>query len=449
MILRCFVATVTRNRKGLPIRAGRVVAGDPITVGRSAESTIFLPDPRVQLRHAIIRNNDLGKLYVEGDQGPIDVNGELQSRAKLRRGARILIGPYQITPEPATGEDHDFGLSVELVQPIPDTIHDLRDRSRTSLADTWLPKRSFAWALIGLVGCLSLAIPLAYAISPRFKEQSQSLPSPLNRVAWNAAWDPGPLSQVHQSLQGRCDACHQIPFQPVQDGACVNCHASTGDHVRDVSSSAGVTLGTRCAECHLDHKGEHAIVRTDPTGCVNCHTDIRSRHPKSGLPPISDFASDHPQFVFSVVNARTGRSERPVADPSRTRAEASGLKFPHERHVAKAGIRGPLGLRVLQCSECHKPDDANERFKPVTMAESCSECHRLEFEPAAPAREAPHGNPEMVLTSLREFYSTVALGERSIDVTLENGLLRRPALEAGRSERFDGGRGHQHLLAPR
>ncbi len=435
MILRCLVVTVTRNRKGQPVRASKVVTGDPITIGRSAESSIYLADPRVHLHHGLIRNNDLGKLYVEGEDAAIDVNGELQSRAKLRRGARILIGPYQITPEPPTGPDHDFGLAVEMVQPLPEGLTDLRDRSRTLLSATWLPKRSLAWALFAAAGFSGLALPLAYATSPRFREEAANrLPERWKRVAWDAAWDPGPLSSGHQPLKERCDACHQVPFEPVQDRACVKCHTATGEHVRDASLRVGVNLGARCAECHRDHKGEHALVRTDSALCVNCHGDLKARYPKSTLATITDFASDHPALALSVANAATGEVERWTAERLASSSEASGLKFTHEEHLAKEGVRSPSGPRVLACSQCHKPDAANVRFKPVTMEENCSECHRLEFEPAL-MRRAPHGEPAEVLTTLREFYSRIALGERPIDVTLVNNLLRKPVADAGRVER--------------
>lgn len=436
MILRCLVVTVTRNRKGQPIRAGKVVQGDPITIGRGAESSIYLPDPRVHLRHGLIRNNDLGKLYVEAQDAPIDVNGELRDRAKLRRGVRILIGPYQITPEPAVNDDHDFGLAIEMVQPLPEGMGELRSQSRTLLASTWLPKRAMAWALFLVAGLSCLALPLGYATSHKFREQAaKTFPEPLRRVAWDAVWDAGPLSLAHQTLKDRCDACHQTPFERVPDRACVRCHAATGQHVRDAASSSAAGLGGRCAECHRDHKGERGLVRSDSSLCVDCHGDLKNQFSRSTLTSISDFATDHPAFALSVLNAETGAIERWDKERAQSSSEASGLKFPHDKHLAPAGIRSPSGARVLVCSHCHKPDAARIRYQPVSMVESCSECHRLEFEPAVTSRQAPHGKPEEILTTLREFYSRIALGERPIDVTLVNDLLRKPLQDAGRIER--------------
>ena len=436
MILRCLVVTVTRNRKGQPIRAGKIVAADPITIGRGADNSIYLPDPRVHLNHGLIRNNETGKLYIEAQDAPIDVNGELRSRTKLRRGARILIGPYRITPEPPTGRDHDFGLAIEMVQPLPEGLGDLRESSPTLLSSTWLPKRGLAWALFAAAGLSCLALPLAYATSPRFRaEAANRLPARLGGVAWDAAWDPGPLSTGHQPLKQRCDACHQMPFEPVSDEACSKCHVATGAHVRNSSGGPGPGLGVRCAECHRDHKGERGLIRVDSGLCVGCHGNLKARSPNSTLPSITDFASDHPPLSLSVLNAETGAVERWTPERLASSPEAAGLKFAHEKHLAPEGIRSPSGPRVLLCAQCHRPDAARTRYLPVTMAEGCAECHRLEFDPAVTARQAPHGKPDEILTSLREFYARMALDERPIDVALVNDLLQRPATETGRVER--------------
>ncbi|MEO8358999.1 MAG: FHA domain-containing protein [Vicinamibacteria bacterium] len=428
MILRCLVITVTRNRKGQPIRSTQLVSGDPITIGRSPQSSVFLPDPRVHLDHALIRSNDLGKLYVEAREAPLDVNGELADRAKLRRGARILIGPYEITPEPPTNPNHDFGLAVEMVQPITDVLGPLRERSRLSLAATHLSKRGLSWGLFALVAFFMLALPFAHATSPDLREGgAQPLPGPLKSVAWAVAWNPGPLSQGHHLLAAQCDACHRTPFEPVPDAACVRCHKNTGPHVVASSPSASVDLGVRCAECHRDHRGAALSHASGPRVCVDCHGSIKARHPLSSLVAVTDFGTDHPEFRLSMINPKTGLVEKAAARADQPRVEASGLKFPHARHLAPSGVRSPTGPRVLECANCHKKDEANERFQSVKMTESCSECHRLEFEPAVTTRQAPHADPALVMESLREFYARVALGEKPIDVPVVNDLLRRPA----------------------
>jgi predicted CXXCH cytochrome family protein len=434
VILRCLLTTVTRNRKGQPIRASKLVSGDPITVGRGTESTIYLPDPRVHLRHGIIRISDLGKLYLEAWEAPIDVNGDLVNRTKLRRGVRILIGPYQVIPEPAADEDHDFGLAIELVQPFPADLTDLRERSRTSLSETWLPKRGLAWALFLLVGILSLGLPLAYAISPGFRSDETPGPfSPLRRVVWNALWNPGPLSSSHQSLAKKCDACHQVAFERVQDSACVRCHSGVGDHVIDASAEAGTATLGQCAACHLDHQGEVSGMQVNSKPCVECHRGTKSNLPGATRTAVTDFAQNHPDFSYSGAGPDRATA---FANPPGTGVESrapSGLKFSHQLHLA-GGLRSPTGRQTLKCAQCHRPDLESRGFERVRMVDHCEECHGLAFEPATTSRRVPHGKPEDVLTMLREFYSRVALSERPIDVTLVNERLRKPVEDPTRVE---------------
>jgi hypothetical protein len=427
------LTTVTRNRKGQPIRASKIVAGDPITVGRGAESTIYLPDPRVHLRHGIIRISDSGKLYLEAWEAPIDVNGELVNRTKLRRGVRILIGPYQVIPEPATDEDHDFGLAVELVQPFPADLTDLRERSKTLLSETWLPKRALAWAAFLLVGTLALGLPLAYAMSPGFRTtESPGLLSPIRSVVWNALWNPGPLAPSHQSLAKKCDACHEAAFERVQDLACVRCHSATGAHVSDPSFQSGTSALGRCAACHLDHQGETSAMRINSNRCVDCHGGSKSSPTMSTKPPVTDFAANHPELRYLRTDVPVTLGG--VSSSAGASSAPSGLKFSHQLHLAPEGLRSPSGRQTLKCARCHRPDPEGRGFERVRMVDHCEECHGLAFEPAVSARRVPHGRPEDVLTMLREFYSQVVLSERAIDVTLVNERLRKPTEDPKRVE---------------
>jgi predicted CXXCH cytochrome family protein len=427
-MIRCLVSTVTRNRKGQPIRDEKIVTAESIRIGRSAEASVYLADPRVQLHHAVIRNTEIGKLYVEGEGVSLEIDGEIKERTKLRTGIKIQIGPYEVRPEPPKGADHDFGLSVELVIPLPEAADDLRARSRTSLSQTWLSKRFPSYAALIVVLGLFVALPVAWATSESFRTDTvQKLPASLRDVAWDMAWDPGTLSRAHQSLQKNCVACHSKPFEPVTNAPCLTCHAAIGDHAKAAAAQQGVFGETRCVQCHRDHKGENALVRTDSTLCSDCHKDLKARYPGTVLADVSDFATDHSPIALSVVNAATGRIDRVPAASLPTYDEPSGLKFPHATHLAPEGIRAPTGPRVLQCESCHTRDATGARYEPVKMQTSCAECHLLQFEPAVTTREVPHGSPDQALTTMREFYSRIALGDRPIDVTLVDGLLRRPS----------------------
>lgn len=438
MSARYQIVMVTRNRKGQAVRSARSGSFDSLTLGRSPESTVHLPDPRVPLRHAVIRVGDAGGLLIEARDAPLVMNGESQTTLKLRPGGRFLVGPYEITIEATSGTDHDFALAVELVQPLTEGVGDLRDRSVVSLDQTWLSKRALSWAGLLGVTLFGMVLPLAFARSAESRHSAATfLPGPLKAVAWNAAWDAGPLALGHKMIGNRCEECHSRPFERVPDAACTRCHvaAATPDHLGKEALDSGMRLGTRCAECHRDHQGAGRLVRTDSSLCVNCHGEIKSLYPQSKLAAISDFGADHPPFALSLIDARSGQLARVIPGTPGFAGEASGLKFPHAKHLDKKGIRTPTGVRVIECAQCHKLDAQGARYEPISMVSHCSECHRLEFEPAATKRQVPHGKPAEILIALREFYSGIALGDDAIDVTLVNDLLRRPTIEAGRVER--------------
>ena len=45
------------------------------------------------------------------------------------------------------------------------------------------------------------------------------------------------------------------------------------------------------------------------------------------------------------------------------------------------------------------------------MTDHCQDCHSLAFEPALTEREVPHGDEKAMMTTLREFYARLMLGE--------------------------------------
>jgi mono/diheme cytochrome c family protein len=114
-------------------------------------------------------------------------------------------------------------------------------------------------------------------------------------------------------------------------------------------------------------------------------------------------------------------------DDKKQAVEKSGLKFPHELHLNKKGVRGPEGRITLDCGNCHTPDEAGLRFRPTTMKEHCQACHSLEFEPTVTSRQVPHDQVEKVKTAITEFYAQAALTDTPIDVVLNDASIRQPA----------------------
>ena len=420
-MIRCLLIQITRNRRGQPIREQRLIAGDSLRVGRGTDCNIHLPDPRVKLHHATIKHADDGKLHIEGNGAALAINGVFEQKGELRSAMRILVTPYEFIVEPCSG-DHDLVLTLELVQPLPDDRQEIKARARTTLAEAGLSKRGVGLWLAAFIVLVFLVLPVLSAVVPELRWATAHLP-----VTLDESWNPGALSAGHQSFGKHCNECHQKPFTHVQDQACENCHKNVADHIEVQALQTSVFGETRCAECHRDHKGLKGLVRTDASLCVACHGNIKTLNVKTALPDIHDFVHDHPAFQLSF---KTGAEKNDVVRILQTDkdklVEKSGLKFPHDVHLVKNGVKSPTGNVVMECKHCHTPDDAGMRFMAINMKKHCVECHRLEFEPAAIERQAPHGSEREVMTMLREFYAGIAIGKTPIDVVTVDGLLRRP-----------------------
>lgn len=418
-MISCLLAIITRNKRGEASREERLVSANEFRLGRGAECKIHLPDPRVPLNAATIKAAEDGRLYLEVTSGTLNVDGNLEKITKVKPGRRIGLGPYELTVEPATRDDHDFVLTVELVEPLPENLKDEKERARTTLSSAGLSKR---WpALIMFVGILVgfLVLPILQATKPEFREATKNLP-----VAFDESWDPGKLAHPHQGFGKDCVKCHEQPFVQVKDSTCENCHKTIGGHTPAKDLQKAAFGEARCAECHRDHKGPLGLIRTDTTLCTDCHANVKAHAPSSNMVNIRDFAKDHPHFKLALLGT-DGKATRILQSETAKLKEQSGLKFPHDAHLDKKGVKSPNGKVVMECKNCHTPDAAGVRFEPIKMEKHCKECHRLEFEPAVTTRTVPHGDPKLVMATLREFYSSIALGETPIDVITVDGLLRR------------------------
>jgi len=68
-----------------------------VTIGRSKDCDIQLPDPNVSRRHAEVRQEGAAYWVVDLDStNGMEVNGRRQERAKLRQGDRIVLGSTEL-----------------------------------------------------------------------------------------------------------------------------------------------------------------------------------------------------------------------------------------------------------------------------------------------------------------------------------------------------------------
>jgi hypothetical protein len=415
--MRILLATLSRNRKGQPVRTERIIEAETPAVGRGAQCVIHLPDPRVALEHATIFSADGAQRIAGVGTALLVVEGRPEGELVLAPGSRFEIGPYQfVVEQPPQGID--LALAVELVRPMPDDLAEIKSRSRFSLAASGVSKRKMAWVLLGLVAFLFLLIPVINAVTPlRGVTSGTRLPPDL-------PWNPGKLSIGHAGLTQECRACHKIPFLRVRDAQCLDCHENMPGHVHDAKLQAKLFGGTRCAECHEDHRGDNPPVPQDPVLCSSCHGNLHSILSTTNLRDATNFSGAHPDFKITLWRGPGPNDVVRVLQKNKDElVERSNLKYPHDVHL-KPNIRGPKGRVTLECKSCHVPDAAGKSFLPVEMKKNCIDCHTLEFEPARTDRQVPHGSVREALLTMQEFYANISLSNVAVD-TVDTGDIRR------------------------
>ncbi|MSP50899.1 MAG: FHA domain-containing protein [Alphaproteobacteria bacterium] len=402
--MRVRISHLTRKAKGVAHR-DEDREEDILRIGRATDSEIYLPDARVNLVHATLSRRPGGFFIEAVGASTIRHNGASRSSAPLKIGDNVMIGPYDLTiVAPAAGEAIDVTIAVELVRAQADDLVALRARSRTSIEETGLRKRSVSWALSIVVFVLFIALPIAGFFIPGLNEWSRKLP-----VAFDHSWDSGPASDSHKFFAGDCSACHQKAFVQVRDSACLACHAKIEEHApHDVKVAA--LSEERCAHCHKEHTHNDAIIVRAQGFCANCHVDLKKFNSKSTVADIGDFFSQHAEFRPTVVKAvETKKFERVSLSDKANLIEQSNLKFPHDRHLSERGVRGPNGVRQLKCADCHEPDRGGVGLLPIEMTKHCADCHQLTFDPRAPERKLPHGDVASAVGVIQDFYAGLAL----------------------------------------
>jgi hypothetical protein len=247
--------TFLTRRGAAVMRKSLTVTAETIRFGRGTDNEVPLTDIRVELTAAALRQRADGFFIERLGDSPLRVNGETTGAALVGPGDEILIGPYKLVlSNPPEGLD--AALSVELVQPIGDTLQRLVADSRIGLDQTRLSKRRASWALFGTLIILCLAIPIAlYSVGRRSTPDQADGASTTLGIAWNLlgiAWKPGELSNQHRYFAQNCATCHQSPFALVKDAACLTCHGGIGNHIPPAAASDAEPVrrhlqATRCA----------------------------------------------------------------------------------------------------------------------------------------------------------------------------------------------------------
>ena len=252
----------------------------------------------------------------------------------------------------------------------------------------------------------------------------------------DGVWMSGDLHPAHAFTGDNCQYCHETAFVSVTDTACLSCHQSTSHHFDQNLVGNSYITGSACQDCHGGHAGEE-ITREDQELCATCHQDMHGAgYAKSELRAATDFLENHPSFKVAVnkFSSEEGWSVVRWDQASKEAAvDGSNLIFPHDVHVQQDGINGPEGIEVLGCDSCHQVEPGGGNMLDVSMEKHCASCHELTFDPGAPNRYVPHGEPEELIELLKGYYAYEYLqgGVGVGSSALETGAKPRPARRPG------------------
>jgi predicted CXXCH cytochrome family protein len=380
--VRTLIRFLTRTAGSVETR-DRIVDSDAITLGRATDRTLHLKDSRVALEHARIFRAGGRVLLACKSPAQAVVNGAVRRDAELHVGDTVQIGANILRiVEPDEGLELAFTFELDANA---DTLSTVVDRPRLSLHQLGMYKRRWAWGMFIALLSLGLLVPFGGAVRKDGSETLRGLHLPSDR-----AWLPGPLHISHAVLNERCETCHEKPFVRVRSEACLSCHA-TNLHTHTPSAATVPVAMERlaCTSCHAEHEEPARLIQTDQRLCASCHGgELVSSVAVRRMVRATDFLLDHPDFK-----------------DAQSAAHSQGLHFAHDVHLDPKGVKAPDGTVVMKCADCHQPEPGGARMQPVRMEQHCASCHRLDFDPAAPERTVPHGDPKRVMASLVEYYS--------------------------------------------
>ena len=407
--------------------------GDVLRLGRASDQDICIDQPELPLSIGEIREEREQLVFTVVGATKVSVNGTLVRKHALQNDDQIVIADTTILVSSEAPGETRLVVSSAATQK-------RKNAGATRVLAGVSPgpsKRWLSWAAVIAILYLGWISPWS-TTSFTTEETSANAPSSVSmvQVSSEAIWTTGPLHNVHRSIGDDCSACHETPFEPVTDAACLSCHESTPHHFDPLTFHDADSMLGRCAECHIEHVEPSHLILRDDQGCTDCHADIDNiAGARSQLRAVSSWSAGHPEFKVSIprLEQTGGWSSERVSIDSPLAKSSSNLIFPHSVHMNPDGIEGPEGPEQLNCGSCHQPDEGEIGMQPVSMEQHCSSCHLLTFDPDHPDRELPHGAPDDLLLMMEEFYARRTL----IGATLAAG---RPAFDAerpGRSNQLD------------
>ena len=413
MIFRLRTAQTTAQ--GREIVRDRDLAGDRVTIGRSAENTLHLPDLALDPHHATIIAREGGRIAVEahGSTG-FALDGRKVSEGTIdpQAGGELRFGSYRI----AVSRDDD-GAVLLIVRQVAEAAGALEEKTGFSLAGRLPGKRAMSWLLALALLAGFLAVPIV--------SQMTRDPAAKQGVVGDAAWSSGPLSLAHHQLEGKCEACHVKPFEAVRDTSCLTCHKDVHDHAappRLANARGPGSAGDRlqwqiaqlfgkpgpgaCSDCHTEHEGAGRMPPPQQAFCADCHGSLKDRLPDTTLGNATDFGKAHPEFRPALA-LTAGSDKLTRVSLAQHPREASGLTFTHDQHLDSRGGVAQMALRLgkgsggLGCADCHRQTADGVRFLPIDMERDCEACHSLAYDKVGGTfRRLKHGDTDQMIADL-------------------------------------------------
>lgn len=393
-----------------------------LTIGRSAENDIHLPDLAVDPEHAAVARvgDDRIEVTALGTLGfALDGRITLAGAIDMRTGAELRFGNYLLTVSRA--DDGAALIVIRQAEDLGGKSADFDEKRGFSLAGVLPDKRRMSWIAAALVLVLFLAFPIVSQLTRSDDTKAT--------VHGDGSWSAGPLSLAHHSLEAKCEACHVKPFEPVQDKACVACHTQVHDHAdpsRMASGEGSRPLGTRvlravahafgrpgpgaCTDCHTEHDSPARMAMPPQQICSDCHGALKQNLADTRLGNAGDFGTLHPQFTPSIVTDPMTRKLTSISLDAKPR-ENTGLTFTHALHLdprggvarmaANIGAERGYGAKGMACKDCHRPSEDGVRFQPIDMERDCESCHSLAYDRVgATFRRLRHGDVDQMVADL-------------------------------------------------
>ena len=424
--------------------------GSELTFGRDIQSDVQLQDLSVALKHAKLRYDETGEVFIDISAGQKAlINNRIRTGVvgPLQVGTKVKLGIYLITLEAPTVTSK-LVAQLEVAEDISGTENEPDEQRVFSLKHALPSKRIMAWAFAFVVLLTCLVLPTHIN---KYPEGKVAVATPFQADLF---WNSGPISLLHSNLKSDCQSCHVKGWEAVTDTTCLDCHTELKDHAKperlqqstplstgfeavlgDVSETFGRPVD-RCTSCHVEHNGRAHIMPSSQSLCSDCHADLDKALPDTELLNAADFGTAHPQFRPSVITSPS--FDKPLytrvsldKDPK----GVSGLKFPHDVHLSKTGAVAKMASTLdsqyefadgVGCLDCHSEEAGGALFEPVSMTNDCAMCHSIVFEDdEGYPRTLRHGEPKEVIASMRDFYEAKALGNIR-DAEMNTTTRRRP-----------------------